>query len=149
MASSNCIKIICFLNIIFLVVIIIYTNRKSETNSFPPLVISSRTSPSTNISFHDERINQLLGSYSHVYEESVDECNTTNPLTNGEKHAFDIISVKLVTLRNQMISYPNEYFHGRGIVLTTGQRQLKFAKVNLKMLELTGTRLPVQVICVT
>jgi hypothetical protein len=84
-----------------------------------------------------------------VYEESVDECNTTNPLTNGEKHAFDIISVKLVTLRNQMISYPNEYFHGRGIVLTTGQRQLKFAKVNLKMLELTGTRLPVQVICVT
>jgi hypothetical protein len=76
----------------------------------------------------------------------VDECNITKPLTNAEKNAFHIISTELATLRLHMIPYPNEYFHGRGIVLTTGKSQLKFAKINLKMLELTGTRLPVQVL---
>jgi hypothetical protein len=82
-----------------------------------------------------------------VYENSLNECNTTKMLTDDQKDAFDIISITLPTLSFQIIPYPNEYFHGRGIVLTTGRRQLKFAKVNLKMLELSGTRLPVQVIC--
>jgi hypothetical protein len=44
-----------------------------------------------------------------------------------------------------MISYPDEYFHGRGIVLTVGPNQLDFAEVNLKMIERSGTRLGVQV----
>jgi hypothetical protein len=71
----------------------------------------------------------------------------TIPLTDNEKNAFDIIAIKMPTLRIEMMPYPNEYFHGRGIVLTTGRKQLKFARVNLKMIEITGTRLPVQVIC--
>ncbi len=55
--------------------------------------------------------------------------------------------MKLVPFRTQIILYLNEYFHGREIVLTTGRKQFKFAKVNLKMLEITGTRLSVQIIC--
>jgi hypothetical protein len=74
------------------------------------------------------------------------ECNTTISLTDDEKNALDIIAIKMATLRTEIIPYPNEYFHGRGIVLTTGKKQFKFARINLKMLEITGTRLPVQVI---
>ncbi len=139
-------KIICFVNITFLVIIIIFTSRISRTNSFLSVVINSTTTHFIDISFRHERINQLLASYSRMYEHSLDECNKTKSLTDSEKNAFDTISIKLLTLRSQIIPYPKEYFHGRGIVFTTGKRQIKFARVNLKLLELTGTRLPIQVI---
>ena len=118
----------------------------SKTTSFLPFVFNSATARFIYISFRYERINQLLASYSYRYEHSLVECDTTKPLSDRDRIAFDIISIKLLTLRSEMIPYPNEYFHGRGIVLTTGRSQIRFARVNLKMLEATGTRLPVQVI---
>jgi len=73
------------------------------------------------------------------------ECNTSEPLDIEQKDAFFAISKFLNSFRQQMVPYPNEYFHGRGIVLTVGPSQLTFARVNLKMIEFSGTRLPVQV----
>jgi hypothetical protein len=146
MQRLNCLKIICFLNVISLVIIIIFTNRNSRTSSSVSLLINSTTLHPIKTSFKDERINQLLANPSLMYNHSLNECNITKPLTVVEERAFDTISITLGTFRSQMIPYPNEYFHGRGIVLTTGKSQLKFAKINLKMLELTGTRLPVQVL---
>jgi len=146
MQRLKCLKIICFLNVTCLIITIIFISRISRPKSFLPLIINSTTTRFTDISFQHERINQLLASYSHMYEHSLTQCNTTKSLTNGETNAFAAISIKLLTLRLQVIPYPKEYFHGRGIVLTTGKAQIKFARVNLKMLELTGTRLPVQVI---
>ncbi len=129
----NCIKIFCYLNFFYLVIIVIYLiiNSKNDS-SLPPAVHS--------ISFRHG------ANHSHMYDNSLDQCDIGKPLTEEEKSAFQTISNTLITLRTRMIPYPNEYFQGRGIVLTTGSEQLDFAKVNLKMLELTGTQLPVQVI---
>jgi hypothetical protein len=125
--------------------IVLYLKLMSKnTFSFPPVFILS-TSHSTNLSFRDELINEHLASYSRTYDNSSYECNISKPLSAVQKHEFPIISQLLITLREQIISYPNEYFHGRGIVLTVGLDQWSFAEINLKMILLTGTRLPVQV----
>jgi hypothetical protein len=80
-----------------------------------------------------------------MYENSSYECDISTPLTTQQNRSFSAISKSLNSLRQQIVPYPNEYFHGRGIVLTLGLTQLKYAKANLKMLELSNTRLPVQV----
>jgi hypothetical protein len=131
---------------VLIIIIILFNNRSSKIVSLLPSDVNPTTSQFINLSIQDKRIHQLLKSYSHVYEETTYECNITTPLTNEERKIFDLISTKMATLRTQMIPYPNEYFHGRGIVLTTGRKQLNFARINLKMLEKTGTRLPIQVI---
>ncbi|CAF3350704.1 unnamed protein product [Rotaria sp. Silwood1] len=66
------------------------------------------------------------------------------PLNEEHEQDFPIISKLLVTLRQQIVPYQNEYFHGRGIVLTVGPSQLELARVNLKMIEHSGTQLNVQ-----
>ena len=148
MHRVKCIKIICSVNVISIIItVLFFNNQSSKPDSFPPLVLNLTASHSPSISFRDKRTNQLLTSYSHVYEDSVYKCNTTRALRTDQRIAFDIISIKLATLRLKITPYPEEYFHGRGIVLTTGLRQLKFARVNLKMLEVSGTQLPIQVIC--
>jgi hypothetical protein len=146
MYRMNSIKTACYLNFICLFVIIIFNivNLKSNFTS-SLLIVNSTILHSINSSFRDKLINERLTSYSHTYD---NECNTTRSLNDDQVVAFGKISKKLATLRTQIISYPNEYFHGRGIVLTTGLGQLRFAKVNLKMIELTGTRLPVQVLSI-
>jgi hypothetical protein len=55
------------------------------------------------------------------------------------------MSDSLQIFRKRIVPYPNNHFYGRGIVLTAGTNQIKYAKVNLKMMELTGTKLPIQV----
>ncbi|CAF1325480.1 unnamed protein product [Rotaria sordida] len=80
-----------------------------------------------------------------MYDNISSECNKTQCLSEAQRKTFLAISKLLIALREQLVSYPNEYFHGRGIVLTTGSNQLKFTKVNLKMMEFSGTRLNVQV----
>jgi hypothetical protein len=51
----------------------------------------------------------------------------------------------LQRFRKEIVPYPKNYFYGRGIVLTAGSNQMNYAEVNLKMMELTGTKLSVQV----
>jgi hypothetical protein len=148
MQRLNCIKIFCYLNFISLVIIAIQIIINSKNSSSPPLVLRFTIPCLIKSSTQDGLTNSLSANYSHMHDISLDPCNITNPLTEDEEIAFQKISDTLITLRSRMIPYPNEYFQGRGIVLTTGSGQLEFAKINLKMLELTGTRLPIQVILI-
>ena len=132
MFNSNCIKIFFYLNFFYLVIIVIYLIINSKNDSSLPAAAYSISS-------------RHGANHPHTYNNSLDQCDIGKPLTDEEKSAFQTISDTLITLRTRMIPYPNEYFQGRGIVLTTGSEQLDFAKINLKMLELTGTQLPVQV----
>ncbi len=151
------IRVIFYLNILCLLLVIIILTKESKnitTSLFPVVnlsnsssspIINSLISPSINLSFKDELINKRLTSYSQMYDNSSRECNTSRPLNDAQRDGFSAISELLISLRQQIIPYPNNYFYGRGIVLTVGPAQLKFAKVNLKMIEFSGTRLPVQV----
>ncbi|CAF4120168.1 unnamed protein product [Rotaria sp. Silwood2] len=80
-----------------------------------------------------------------MYDNAPSKCNTTSSLNTQGEHHFLPISKLLITLRQQMILYPNEYFHGLGIVLSVGHYQLPLARVNLKMIEHSGTKLHVQI----
>jgi hypothetical protein len=80
-----------------------------------------------------------------MYDNLSSECNISSSLTSKQNESFLTISKVLDSLRQQIVPYPNEYFHDRGIVLTVGMKELKLARSNLRMLQLSNTRLPVQV----
>ena len=161
--KRSCFKLIRNLIIILLFLIIIFAMTKSKiTPSLPPdsnfealyLVNSSLKNEPINpslknelidLSFKNELINERLASHSQLYNNSMIGCNNALPLPAGHHKLFSALSTVLIKFRGQMVSYPNEYFQGRGIVLTVGREQFKYAKVNLKMIEHSGTRLPVQV----
>ncbi len=100
---------------------------------------------SSHVDFKQQLFNERLTSYNLRYNNFLPVCNKTNTLNDNEKRAYQTMSQLLEAFRKQIQPYPNDYFNGRGIVLTVGRNQLKFAKVNLKMIELTKTKLPVQV----
>ncbi len=140
------IKAVSYLYLIclFLIILILkWEPIKTPFSSIP--VVKSLTARSISLSFRDELINERSTSYSRIYDNSLRECNISEPLDIERKDAFFAISKFLNSFRQQMVPYPNEYFHGRGIVLTVGPSQLTFARANLKMIEFSGTRLPVQV----
>jgi hypothetical protein len=89
--------------------------------------------------------NERLSSYNLLYNDSLPVCNNTNLLTANQTYDFHKMSELLQIFRKQIVPYPNDHFYGRGIVLTAGPSQMNFAKVNLKMIESTGTKLSVQV----
>jgi len=143
------IKKICYLNIICLLVIIIILKLEpkstSSSSSVSSLVINSLNSHSIKSSFRDKLINERLETHARMYNNTSSKCNISQPLYKELEDEFIEISKTLISLRQQIVSYPSEHFHGRGIVLTAGASQLRYAKVNVKMIELSGTRLPVQV----
>ncbi len=102
-------------------------------------------SHSNDISFKQQLFHERLSSYNLLYNDSLSVCNKTKSLTNNQSRAFDTMSELLQRFRKRIVPYPNNHFYGRGIVLTAGPKQLKFAKLNLKMMELAETKLPVQV----
>jgi len=99
----------------------------------------------TDTYFKRKLFSERLSSYNVLYNDSFPVCNNTNLLDGDQKRDFLRMSELLQTFRKQIVPYPNNYFYGRGIVLTAGPNQIKFAKVNLKMIELSRTKLPVQV----
>jgi hypothetical protein len=104
-----------------------------------------KISHSMDISFKQQLLHERLSSYNLLYNDSFPVCNETKSLTNDQKHDFHKISELLQTFQKQIVPYSNNHFYGRGIVLTAGSSEIWFAKVNLKMMELTGTKLPVEV----
>ncbi|CAF3928778.1 unnamed protein product [Rotaria sordida] len=80
-----------------------------------------------------------------MYDNASRTYNITRSLNKEQEHDFPTISKLLITLRQQIVPYPNEYFHGRGIVLTVGPHQLALARANLKMIEHSNTQLHVQI----
>lgn len=140
-------KRICLINIISLIIIVVLFNYRHWQNKFFfESLIDSTRSYHIDSAFQNKRIDELLQSYHNFYDNSQRGCTGNLSLTDEQKDAFGKISTKLITLRTELIEYPKEYFHGRGIVLTAARKQLRYAKANLRMLETTGTRLPVQVI---
>jgi hypothetical protein len=111
----------------------------------PVYVVDVRISHLIDTSFKQQLFNEHLSTYKILYNNLLPVCNTTNSLNTDQQRDFHRMSELLKTFRQQIIPYPNNYFYGRGIVLSVGPNQLKYAKVNLKMIELTLTRLPVQV----
>ncbi len=94
----------------------------------------------------DNLINDRLRSHARFFNESFTSCNTTEILTAEQKEHFDKIAQVLAQFRQQTIPlYSENQFNGQGIVLTVGVPQISQCKVNLKMIEHTATRLPVQV----
>ncbi len=100
---------------------------------------------SNDIFFKQRLFNERLSSYNLLYNDSLPVCNNTNLLTANQTYDFHKMSELLQIFRKQIVPYPNDHFYGRGIVLTAGPSQMNFAKVNLKMIELSGTKLSVQV----
>ncbi|CAF4327076.1 unnamed protein product, partial [Rotaria sordida] len=94
--------------------------------------------------FRQELIRRHLASHSRFYDYSAGICNITDNLPRERPRILVNISELLIKLREQIVPYPEEYFEGRGIVLTVGFAQASSEKVTLKMIELSGTQLPVQ-----
>ncbi|CAF4043862.1 unnamed protein product [Rotaria sordida] len=111
----------------------------------PSLVTTITISHSLNINFKRQLFNERLSSYNLFYDNSLSSCNTTRSLSEDQQRHFHGISQLLQIFQQKIVPYPNNHFYGRGIVLTVGPSQLKFAEVNLKMIELTATKLPIQI----
>jgi hypothetical protein len=87
-----------------------------------------------------------LKSHSRFFDESSSSCNLIGQLDFDKMQHLDRIAQALEEFREKIKPiYPENYFHSRGIVLTLGDRQIPLTKVNLKMIERTKTRLPIQV----
>ncbi|CAF1051172.1 unnamed protein product [Rotaria sp. Silwood1] len=97
--------------------------------------------------FRQELLRRHLASHSNFYDYSANVCNITDDVVGEPPRVLVNISALLLKLREQIVPYPEEYFEGRGIVLTVGFAQASSEKISLKMIELSGTQLPVQVQC--
>lgn len=87
-----------------------------------------------------------LKSHARYYNDSSSPCTLTgNVPVEQMEHLKECIEV-LTKFREEIKpSYPERLFHGRGIVMSVGVRQISLTKVNLKMIERIKTSLPVQV----
>jgi len=87
-----------------------------------------------------------LKSHSRFFDKSSPPCTLMGQLSFAQMQHLDKIAQVLKEFREQIKpTYPESQFHSRGIVLTVGVRQISLTKVNLKMIERTQTRLPIQV----
>lgn len=131
--------------ILYFTSLIVIANYYLLSNSSVPET-PKIVSPTDLIHFKQQLFDKRLVSYNLQYPDFFPVCNETGkPLNDRKNHSMQKILELLQTYPKQIIPYPTDYFHGRGIVLTTGTKELKYARVNLKMLELSGTKLPVQV----
>ncbi|UJR25050.1 hypothetical protein I4U23_006410 [Adineta vaga] len=140
MKNFKNLRTICGINLIISLFIFFYVNKQSINSTFP-----SPSSYIINLSFKEQLITEHLISYSQFYNKSSPECNTKESLNNPHEQHLNATSLILSQLREQIVPYPNDYFHDRGIVLTVGEHQLSLVKVNLKMIEHSATQLPVQI----
>ena len=134
-----------FCMIISLIILIVIADHYLSSKSSVPKVciVSSHVNPAY---FQEELFRERLVSYNLQYPDSFSICNKIGkPLNDRKNRSMHKIFGLLRRFRKKIIPYPIDYFNGRGIVLTSGPSQLKYARVNLKMLELSRTRLPVQV----
>lgn len=99
------------------------------------------------ILFKQQLFKQRLLSYNLVYNSPNSVCNyNKSSLNESQTDLFNKIPLLLQLYRRHIPRYPKDYFQSRGIVLTVGRQQIKYAKINLKLMELTGTKLPIEVL---
>jgi hypothetical protein len=132
-----CIKIrqcIFFTIIILFIIILIKNNFENKIFSGEYENISNKL------------IMERLKSHARFFDDSSSPCTLTRQLNRAQMQHMDKIVQVLTEFRQQIKpTYAEIQFHGRGIVLSVGIRQISLTKVNLKMIERTKTRLPVQV----
>lgn len=157
MKNYRLIQWICFLHIVFFISFICITKitRTKSSFSLKDILSLPNYTRSSNIKFSNSRpisatfrnqlIDQRMLSHLRLYENGSSVCEISQANDVEQNRSFHEILSRLHSLRQEIVPYPNDYFHDRGIVLTVGLHQLIFAKINLKLIELTGTRLPVQV----
>ena len=121
------------------------TSPVSRSTSSQPSLTKISNARSINSTFRNELIDQRLKSHFSMYENSSQECDMSKPLTTQQNQTFSTILKSLDSLRQQLVPYPNDYFHGRGIVFSVGLRDIKLIRSNLKVIALIDTRLPIQV----
>ena len=148
MRRSFLLAVFSIFNIIFIVLTIPYLLQKDSSSTNPVRLSITNVSTLHTLSplFERNRIDELLKSYFNRYENSDNDNRLAYPLSDEEEQLFTSMTMKLANLRTKLIPYPSEAFHARGIVLSVGRQQIRYAKINLRMLEVTGSRLPVQVI---
>ena len=93
----------------------------------------------------EDLVIERMATHRRFYDGSPTGCNTNPALTSELQQNFESITQFLIESRQTIIPYAKDYFVGKGIVLTVGRSQIFLAKINVKLMELTGTRLPVQV----
>lgn len=126
-------------------IIILYSIVERRARYVDKLSSYKTTVHAQNYFFRQKLVRQLLASHSNFYGAKLNNCNIVDPFTHERSRVLVNISQLLIKLREQIVAYPEENFQGQGIVLTVGMAQVSFEKINLKMIELSGTRLPVQV----
>ena len=92
-----------------------------------------------------EAIQRLLKSHAKFYNSDSSVCQLNEKLKVEEELLLANATQILPLLKSQLSTYPDEYFEGRGIVLTVGQNQLLHTKFNLRIIEWLKTKLPVEV----
>lgn len=133
--------------LLFLFLILIWIKVKNE--ALRKGNVRTITSPvkfyKTSEKFRRKLIKEHLKSYSTIYDDKRNICKDKNDLDADKKSEFAQISQIFQEIRRQVPEYPKSHFFGRGIVLTGGSVQFSFMKINLKMIQLTSTRLPIEV----
>ena len=91
---------------------------------------------------------QRFATYSKRYESGNFKCSFNNSKNNTEDEAvLKTIADRLKSSSKLIVPFPLKHYSGRGIVFTIGSAQIKYAKVNLKMIEFSSSKLPVEVNC--
>jgi len=113
------------------------SNLVDHEESFPPL--------DTEINTFDEAIQRLLYTHTRTYNDPSGICQSYGGLNTKNKQTLESVARLLPKLRTKVVKYPDEYFKGRGIVLTVGRNQLLHTRFNLRIIEWLRTKLPVEV----
>ena len=144
-------RFILFIFAFIFIIIFILHNSKDQVighnykNTSNDLVNNRSRTDYKNIS--RKFIKNRLRTHARFFAESSSSCHkSTGTASVEQQQHFDKIAQALAEFRQQSIpSYSDDNFNGRGIVLSVGPLQIYQCKVNLKMIERTQTRLPVQV----
>lgn len=147
MAVFTTLKVFLYFNIIctLLLILLFHIRSVNKMATIPSSIINLSKSHQITIKFREQLIKQRLETHFQMYDSSTKICNEKVELDAKLNQSLSVISKLLVELRGQIVPYPNEYFYGRGIVLTVGLLQMKYAKINLKMMELSHIQLPIEV----
>jgi hypothetical protein len=93
----------------------------------------------------DETIQHLLFTHDRVYNNPSAYCGRGGKLNPKDNQTLNGVARLLPQLRTQLVQYPHEYFKDRGIVLTVGPNQMPHTRFNLRIIEWSRTKLPVEV----
>jgi hypothetical protein len=137
--------VIVFVSFGLILIVVYFTGRlTSSTNnlfhpeeSFPPIGNGSN--------IFDKAVRRLLDTHDRIYNNRSATCQLDDELTPEENQTLNDAGRLIPQLKNRLVQYPHEYFKGRGIVLTVGPKQILHTRFNLRIIEWSRTKLPVEI----